>query len=64
VLSDDRDFYKVEKWTKDGTKVEGLLYAGNDLDKAREIFQRAIKHRPRIKLSIRQHARVLEEWPP
>ena len=64
MLADDRNFYKVEKWTKDGTKVEGLLYAGNDLDKAREIFQRAIRHRPRIKLSIRQRARVLEEWPP
>jgi hypothetical protein len=24
-----------------------MLYAGNNLDKARELFQRAIKHRPR-----------------
>ena len=26
--SDDRNFYKVEKWTKDGTKIDRLLYAG------------------------------------
>jgi hypothetical protein len=22
LLADDRNFYKVEKWTKDGTKVD------------------------------------------
>jgi hypothetical protein len=31
--------------------------------KAREIFQRAIKHRPRIRLTIRQRTRVLKQWP-
>jgi hypothetical protein len=25
--ADQRDFYKLEKWTKDGTKVDRLLYA-------------------------------------
>jgi hypothetical protein len=25
---DDRNFYKIEKWTKDGTKVDSLLDAG------------------------------------
>jgi hypothetical protein len=44
--ADDHNFYKVEKWTKDGTKVDRMLYAGNNLDKARDIFARAIKHRP------------------
>ena len=34
----ERSFYKVEKWTRDGSKVDSLLYAGNDLDKARDIF--------------------------
>jgi hypothetical protein len=57
------NFYKVEKWTRDGTKVDSLLYAGNNLDKARRIFERAIKHRPRIRLTIRQRTRVLQEWP-
>ena len=44
-------------------KVDGLLYAGNNLDKAREIFAKAIKHRPRIRLTIRQRTRVLEQCP-
>jgi hypothetical protein len=34
----EHSFYKVEKWTRDGSKVDSLLYAGNDLDKARDIF--------------------------
>jgi hypothetical protein len=34
----EHSFYKVEKWTRDGSKVDSLLYAGNDLDKARGIF--------------------------
>ena len=32
--------------TRDGTKIDSLLYAGNNLDKARRIYERAIKHRP------------------
>jgi hypothetical protein len=63
LLADHRNFYKVEKWTKDGTRVERMLYAGNNLDKARDIFTAAIKHRPRIRLTIRQRTRVLDEWP-
>jgi hypothetical protein len=60
--TNERNFYKVEKWTQDGSKVDRLLYAGNNLDKAREIFAKAIKHRPRIRLTIRQRTRVLQEW--
>ena len=37
AYADDRNFYKVEKWTKDGTKVDRLLYAGNNLEKARTV---------------------------
>jgi hypothetical protein len=59
LYADDRNFYKVEKWTRDGTKVDCLLYAGNSLEKARNIFAEAIKRRPRIKLTIRQR-RVAE----
>jgi hypothetical protein len=62
-LADDRNFYELEKWTKDGTKVDRLLYAGNNLDKARELFAEAVKHRPRIRQTIRQRTRVLEQWP-
>jgi hypothetical protein len=45
------------------TQVDRLLYAGNNLDKAREIFEEAVKHRPRIRLTIRQRTRVLQKWP-
>jgi hypothetical protein len=61
LVADVRNFYKVEKWT--GTKVDSLFYAGNNLDKARDIFAKAIKHRPRIRLTIRQRMRVLDQWP-
>src|SRR5215510_14215876 len=63
TYADDRDFYKVEKWTRDWTKVDSLLYAGNSLGRARSIFEYAIKHRPRIKLTIRQRTRVLDGAP-
>ena len=63
LVADVRNFYKVEKWTQDGMKVDSLLYAGNNLDKAREIFTKAIKHRPRIRIMIRQKTRVLQRWP-
>jgi hypothetical protein len=63
LYADDRNFYKVEKWTRDGMKVDRMLYAGNDLDKARELFASAVKHRPRIRLTIRQRTRVLQQWP-
>jgi hypothetical protein len=63
LVADARNFYKVEKWTRDGTKVDSLLYAGNNLDKARDVFTKAIKHRPRIRLTIRQRTRVLDQWP-
>jgi hypothetical protein len=61
--ADARNFYKVEKWTRDGTKVDSLLNAGNSPDRAREIFTRATKHRPRIRLTIRQRTRASDEWP-
>jgi hypothetical protein len=63
LIADHRNYYKVEKWTKDGSKVERMLYAGSNLDKVREVFASAIYHRPRIRLTIRQRSRVLEEWP-
>jgi hypothetical protein len=44
LYADDHNFYKVEKSTRDLPKVDRLLYAGNNLDKARAIFSEAIKH--------------------
>jgi hypothetical protein len=63
LIADHRNFYKVEKWTKDGSKVDYMLYAGSNPDKAQAAFATAIKHRPRIRLTIRQRTRVLEQWP-
>jgi hypothetical protein len=48
------NFQKIDKWTKDGTKVNRLLYTGNGLARAYFVFERAIKHRPRIRLTIRR----------
>jgi hypothetical protein len=63
LLADDRDYYKVEKWTKDGSKVDRMLYAGSNLDRARLLFESEIKRRPRIRLTIRQRTRLLAQWP-
>jgi hypothetical protein len=60
---DRRNFYKVEKWSKDGIRVVELLLAGTSLDNARRIFERTTQHRLRIRLTIRQRMRVLDEWP-
>jgi hypothetical protein len=40
-----------------------MLYAGSNLDKAREVFAAAIYRRPRIRLTIRQRTYVPEQWP-
>jgi hypothetical protein len=64
LIAEDRNYYKVEKWIKDGSKVDRMLYAGSNLAKAQSIYFAEIKHRPRIKLTIRQRTRVLQEWPP
>jgi hypothetical protein len=61
--ADRRNFYKVKKWSKDGMRVVDLLFAGSSLDKAKRIFERTTKHRPRIRVTIRQRTRVLEQWP-
>jgi hypothetical protein len=63
LVEDHRNYYKVEKWTKDGVRVERMDYAGSNLDKAMEVYAAAIYHRPRIRLTIRQRSHVLEEWP-
>jgi hypothetical protein len=46
LLAHERDFSKVEKWTKEGAKVDRLLYAANNLER------RTICRRPRIRLTI------------
>jgi hypothetical protein len=63
LIAHDRNYYKVEKWTKGGTKVDRTLYAGSNLGKARDIFTAEIKRRPRIRQTIRQRTRLLAQWP-
>jgi hypothetical protein len=57
------NLYKVEKWSKDDQHIERMLWAGNSIHKAREIFNAEVKRRPRIRLTIRQGNRVLQRWP-
>ena len=61
--ADQRNFYKVEKWSRDGMRIVELLYAGSSLSRAQALFAATVKHRPRIRLTIRQRTRVLQEWP-
>jgi hypothetical protein len=61
--SDEETYNPLRSDDGHGSKIERLLYTGNNLDKARKLFADAIKHRPRIRLTIRQRARVLEQWP-
>jgi hypothetical protein len=64
LRADDRNFYKLEKsGRRTARRSNELLYSGNNLEKAREMFAEAIKHRPRIRLTIMQRTRVLEQWP-
>ena len=60
LYADQRNFYKVEKWSRDGQRVNEMLFAGSSLGKAQCIFERFIWRRPRSRLTIRQRARVLK----
>jgi len=45
-VADRRNYYKVEKWSRDGQRVTELLFEGSSLDKANRVFDRCAKHRP------------------
>ncbi|MBO0718075.1 MAG: hypothetical protein J2P55_12160 [Rhizobiales bacterium] len=63
LLADERNFFKVELWSRDGQRVERLLWAGNAPDRARAIFDAKVRHRPRGRYTIRQRTRVIDQWP-
>jgi hypothetical protein len=46
IHADRRNFYKVEKWSRDGQRIAEMVFAGSSLDKACRIFERMTKHRP------------------
>jgi len=56
-------FLKVEEWTADGLRVARLIYAGNRLDRARDMFDAAIGFEPAGRYYIRQGIRVVAKWP-
>ena len=49
--------HEVSLWTRDGQHVERLLFAGNNLEKARALFAAYGKRRPRARLTIRQRGK-------
>jgi len=61
--ANQRNFFKVELWTKDDQRVARLLHAGNRIDEARAVFNAEVKHRPSGRYTIRQRCRVVEQWP-
>jgi hypothetical protein len=63
LYADRLNFYKVEKWSGDGLRVVLLLSVGNNLDKARRVFECATKNRQPIRLMIRHRMRVPDESP-
>jgi hypothetical protein len=63
VYANVRNFYKVEQWTDDDQHIKRLLWAGNNIQKARSIFDAEIKREPRGRYTIRQRARVLARHP-
>ena len=61
LIADHCNFYKVEKWSSDGQRVTELLAAAWTRPNASSIVGQS--HRPRIRMTIRQRTRVLDEWP-
>ena len=61
--ADARNFYMVQTWTKDGYHLTDMLYAGNNLEKAYDVFRAFTKKWPRSRVTIRQRTRVIAEWP-
>jgi hypothetical protein len=52
LQADRRNFYKVEKWSKDGLHVEELLFAGNNLEKAKRSVSVLYKSMPRFRIPL------------
>ena len=63
VHADERNFYKVEAWSRDDLHIVMMLYAGSSLDRAREIFAAEVKRRPHLRLTLRQRSQVFRKWP-
>jgi hypothetical protein len=53
VFADKRNFYKVELWKRDD-RIERMLFAGTNLERARAVFADYARRRPAARLTIRQ----------
>jgi hypothetical protein len=60
--ADRRNFYKVEKWSGHCQHIE-VLFAGNNLDKAKRLFEQLIAKRSRSRLRSGGELGSLGEWP-
>jgi hypothetical protein len=63
VYADQRSFFKVECWTAYDHRVAQLAFAGNRLERARQIFYNLVRRHPGSRFTIRQRSRVFAEWP-
>jgi hypothetical protein len=61
--ANQRNFFKVELWTKDDQRSPGCCTPATAFDEARAVFNAAVKHRPSGRYTIRQWYRVVEQWP-
>jgi hypothetical protein len=52
--ADRRNFYKVEKWSRNGQRINEMLFAGTSGAKAQRVFEWLVRKRPRSKLTISQ----------
>jgi hypothetical protein len=58
-FADRRNFYKVEKWSRDGQRIEELLFAGNSAEQAigcRTTFR--LYYIPQLRLCNQGNARA------
>ncbi len=58
-----RSFYMVERWSDDGQKPIELIYGGNRLQKARDVYDAMVRYCPAGRYTLRQRARTLRQWP-
>jgi hypothetical protein len=63
LIADHRNYYKVEQWTKARPRRAHDLRRQQSRQGG-QVFTAAARHRPRIRLTIRQRTRVIEQWPP
>jgi hypothetical protein len=63
TYADERNFFKVERWTRNDLHVEAMLHAGSSIETARAVFNKITMQRPRGRYTIRQRTHVLAKWP-